>query len=188
MDRSTHNLLSSSSAQSRLTLIQLSRKESDSVPNWASSASSHTSLQSSAQRQLSADCNEPLPPICQDGLSVSSNQDTEPDTKCDSTSISSFETPLESTIARSPSHESVSSFGTAATSQSYTASSVKHLSPRFNSLFSHSDETLQTCFDAMSFIPSIECARKSTVADSSSLQSRVTVITPVLTACKCCTT
>ena len=156
------------------------------MPNWASSASSHTSIQSSTQRQLSADYNGSIPTNCQDGFSVSSHQETAPDTKCDSTSVSSFETPLESTIARSPSNESVSSFGTAATSQSSTAMSFKHTSPRFNSLFSHSDDTLQACFDAMSFIPSIECARSSTVTDSSFLQSRVTVITPILTACEYC--
>jgi hypothetical protein len=185
MDRSTHNLLSSSSAQSRLTLIQLSRKESGSaVPNWASSASSHSSFQSNPQRQSKANYFESPRTSCEDGSTTSSNVYTEPDTKCDSTSISTFETPIESTITRSPSHESVSSYGTALTSQSSPAMSFKRTTPRFNNLFSHSDDTLQACFDAMSFIPSIECARSTRVEDSSFLQSRVTVVTPILTACE----
>lgn len=185
MDRSTHNLLSSSSAQSRLTLIQLSRKESGSaVPNWASSASSHSSFQSSTQRLSKTNFFESPGPDGEDGSSASSQQYTEPEAKCDSTSISTFETPFESTIIRSPSHESLSSFGTAATSQGSPAVSFKRTTPRFNNVFSHNDDTLQSCFDAMSFIPSIECARSTRVGDSSFLQSRVTVITPILTACK----
>lgn len=176
MDRSTHNLLSSSSAQSRLTMIQLSRKESGSaVPHWGSSASSHSSFQSNSQRKP-----ESSKTNFGDGSSVSSH----PDIKCDSTSISTFETPIESTVTRSPSHESLSSFGTAATSQGSPAMSFKRTTPRFNKVFSHSDDTLQSCFDAMNFIPAIECAKSTKVGDSPFLQSRVTVITPILTACK----
>ena len=179
MDRSTHNLLSSSSAQSRLTLIQMSRKESGSaVPNWISSASSHSSNQSNSQRQSKFE----------EGSSMNSTQQyTEPDTKCDSTWTTfetSFETPIDSTITRSASHDSVSSFGsTAFASQGSPAISFRRTTPRFNNLFSHSDDTLQACFDAMSFIPSIACARNPR-GDCSNLQSRVTVITPILTACE----
>ena len=179
MDRSTHNLLSSSSAQSRLTLIQMSRKESGSaVPNWISSASSHSSNQSNSQRQSKFE----------EGSSMNSTQQyTEPDTKCDSTWTTfetSFETPIDSTITRSASHDSVSSFGsTAFASQGSPAISFRRTTPRFNNLFSHSDDTLQACFDAMSFIPSIACARNPR-GDCSNLQLRVTVVTPILTACE----
>eukprot|EP00804_Cyclotella_cryptica_P017432 CCRYP_020826-RA/>CCRYP_020826-RA protein AED:0.08 eAED:0.08 QI:0/0/0/0.75/1/1/4/0/1962 len=193
MDRSTHSLLSSSSAQSRLTLIQLSRKESgNAVPKWGSSASSHSSAHSQSQGQRRDSKNErgvlfeSLGNHCEDDLSVSSShQFADQDIKYDSASASSFETPIESTVTRSPSHESLSSYCTSATSKSSpTLSLLKRTTPRYHSLFSHSDDTLQACFDAMHFIPSIECARSSArFGDSSFLQSRVTVITPILTAC-----
>lgn len=163
MDRSTHSLLSSSSAQSRMTLIQLSRKESGAVPNWVSSASSQPS-----------------------NSRPNSRVGTPQNNGGDSTSASSFETPHESTtFSKSASHDSLSSFGTAATSRSSpTPASPKYTSPKYSGLFSHSDDTLQSCFDAMHFIPPIECAQSAVrMEDSSFLQSRVTVITPILTAC-----
>jgi hypothetical protein len=186
MDRSTHSLLSSSSVQSRLTLIQMSRKESGSaVPKWASSASSQSSAHSQPSRQprSASERTVETPGSNFEVGSFSSGQPfTEQYTKCDSTLASSFfDTPNESIVTRSPSHESLSSYSTAVTSQSSPAISfVKRTTPRYHSLFSHSDETLQACFDAMNFIPSVESAGSS---DSSFLQSRVTVITPILTAC-----
>ena len=46
---------------------------------------------------------------------------------------------------------------------------------------------LQSCFNAMSFIPSIQCANPNKVPDNMNtdlfLQSRIAVITPILTAC-----
>ena len=187
MDRSTHNLLSSSSAQSRLTLIQLARKESGSaVPNWASSASSNSSFQSNSQRQPKTNLLESSQTNVEDGSSLGSNAYMDNENKCDSnTSVSTLETPTESTVLRSQSHESLSSFGTTTTSHSSPAISFKHHNPPLNNLFTHNDDTLQACFDAMSFIPSIECARSSGLKDDSFLQSRVTVITPILTACEC---
>ncbi|KAL7489370.1 hypothetical protein ACHAW6_014961, partial [Cyclotella cf. meneghiniana] len=194
MDRSTHSLLSSSSAQSRLTLIQLSRRESGgTVPKWASSTSSHSSANSHSQRQPRRESKNERGVLfespgnnCEEDSSASSgHQFVEQDIKCDSTSASSLETPIENTMTRTPSHESLSSYSTSATSKvSPTLSVFKRTTPRYRSLFSHSDDTLQACFDAMHFIPSIECARSSArVGDSSFLQSRVTVITPILTAC-----
>ena len=54
---------------------------------------------------------------------------------------------------------------------------------------SHQDSSLQACFDAMDFIPTIECPRRA-VADAYEhkrtnilLQARIAVATPIFTAC-----
>ena len=59
---------------------------------------------------------------------------------------------------------------------------------RRRSIFSHSDATLQSCFDTMRFIPAIEldegCYNKCEVEGAVSLlQTRVAVLSPILTAC-----
>eukprot|EP00986_Skeletonema_menzelii_P014380 scaffold9506_cov103-Skeletonema_menzelii.AAC.2 len=56
MDRSTHNILSSSSAQSRLNLIQMAREGSSgsgtAVPSWISSTSTHSSLKNKSEDSI----------------------------------------------------------------------------------------------------------------------------------------
>ncbi|KAL7550350.1 hypothetical protein ACHAWF_013593 [Thalassiosira exigua] len=159
MDRSTHSLLSSSSAQSRLNLIQSSRNGSETaVPAWVTpSRSSNRKIRSAS--------------------SVES-----PSQRDDSSAADSFDTRLSKT----PSQGSLASQAASSASQQ-SPTLTKSTSPA-HSLFSHSDDTLQTSFDAMHFIPPIECAsslfQDEDSAHSASLfQTRLSVITPILTSC-----
>jgi hypothetical protein len=157
MDRSTHNILSSSSAQSRLNLIQMAREGSScsgtAVPSWISSTSSHSSLSQIKEKSAesssihsfgSADLREDPTPFFGDGNSVES----------------------------SPSQRSVASLGTTPTN-----SNSKINSP----LLRQFDDTVQTSLDTMQFIPSIE--RANSTMSESVLQSRIAIISPILTAC-----
>ena len=174
MDRSTHSLLSSSSAQSRLSLIQSSRKESaTAIPSWISSTSSSHSSQSKRHAAQNSRDNS----LCESAILRQDTSDSQ-------SSSSSFDTPVE--ISKSPSSNSLMSVGTAATSKS--SPTPQNTPSRQRNVFHHSDDSLQACFDAMSFIPPIECANATSpdgtsVYSESFLQSRVTVITPILTSC-----
>jgi len=178
MDRSTHTLMSSSSAQSRLNLIQSSRKESETaVPAWVSSASTHIpSSQINGNQNLQRTVSSVESPSQKDDCSGSSGR------KLATESFDSFEG-----FASSPSQNSLASSTTSNTPhQSPTL--TKSTSPGHSSNFSHSDDTLQTSLDAMHFIPPIECARtvfqvEGATHSESVLQSRVAAITPILTSC-----
>jgi len=159
MDRTTHTLMSSSSAQSRLNLIQSSRKESETaVPAWVGSSSTHSGSNNRASQSASS--------------SVASPSDE----------LHSFDS-IDDDFSRSPSQTSLVS----SNSGSQYSPLIKNTTP--DALFSHSDDTLQTTLDSMHFIPSIECAKSCMELDNegtqlqSILQSRVATITPILTSC-----
>ncbi|KAL7446952.1 hypothetical protein ACHAXM_010695 [Skeletonema potamos] len=143
MDRSTHNILSSSSAQSRLSVIQMARAGSSgsgtAVPSWITSSSSHSSL-SQMKEKWEGDLREDPNSFFGDGNSVES----------------------------SPSQKSLASLGTP---------NSKINSP----LLRQFDDTVQTSLDTMQFIPSIERANSN--MSESILQSRIAIISPILTAC-----
>ena len=170
MDRTTHTLMSSSSAQSRLNLIQSSRKESETaVPEWVSSVSSHSS-----SSQLNANNRNAQSRSASSSILIieSPGQSDE---------LHSFDDSGLDDFSRTPSQHSLASN---ATSQS------SHQSPAWtkSTLFSQSEDALQTTLDAMYFIPSIECAKSVFQLDDatnseSTLQSRIAAITPILTAC-----
>jgi len=153
MDRSTHNILSSSSAQSRLNLIQMAREGSSgsgtAVPSWISSTSSHSSLSQIKERDKSEDSIH------------SSGSDLREDP------ISFFGD--SNSVGSSPSQKSLASLG--------TPNSKVNNSP----LLRQFDDTVQASLDTMHFIPSIECANSA--MPESVLQSRIAIISPILTAC-----
>lgn len=156
MDRSTHILMSTSSAKSRLNLIQLSREESETaVPAWVSSASAHIPSQISA--------NQNLP-----------NTDSsaeEPGQKDDVSDGGVHLSTSRSSYSESP--------GSQHSHHSYQ-------SPSQMKSFGHSNDKLHAALDAMHFIPAIECAKtvfQVEDATHSDLQFRVTAITPILTSC-----
>ncbi len=147
MDRSTHNILSSSSAQSRLNLIQMAREGSSeggtAVPSWISSTSSHSSRKEKDKSESGSDLgDDPTSSLFGDASSVGS----------------------------SPSQRSSASLGTPNSSNI-----ISRLPRQFD------DNTVQTSLDSMDFIPSIECANSFT--SETDLQSRIAIISPILTAC-----
>ncbi len=141
MDRSTHSFVSSSSAKSRLNLIQSSRDESDTaVPAWISSTSARDA--------------SPINTIHNTPISVESScQDNE--------------------------FASDSSFA------SFTTSNSSHPSPSLTKSLFRGDVSSQSDFDALDFIPTIECSKSvfQLEDEQSVLQSRIAVITPILTSC-----
>ena len=138
MDRTTHSLLSTSSAQSRLNVIQSSRQESDvAVPEWAVSSASFQRIQKS-----------------------SSLDDAGSSQGSPSINNTSFDTC--SSLGRSLSQGSVSTHPTAASAP-------------------HTPESVQSSLDAFHFIPAIQAARDD--FSQSLLQSRTTVLLPILTSC-----
>ena len=140
MDRTTHRLLSSSSAQSRLNVIQSSRQESDvAVPEWAVNS---TALQR-IQKSSSLD-------------DAGSSQG--------SPSINNTSFGTCSSLGRTPSQGSVS------VSTHLTAASEPN-----------TPESVQSSLDAFHFIPAIQAA--SNDLPQSLLQSRTTVLLPILTSC-----
>lgn len=157
MDRSTHTLMSTSSARSRLSLIQSSREENDIiVPSWVSSASVQPPGQINVNQNLR-------------------NADAfieEPGEKVD---------PIETSRV----HQSTSHSGYSISSRSQQSQS-SHNSPSRMMSFGHSNDTLRGALEKMHFIPVIECPEplhQIQDAERSDLQSRMTVITPILTAC-----
>ncbi|KAL7455495.1 hypothetical protein ACHAWC_007045 [Mediolabrus comicus] len=150
MDRSTHHILSSSSAQSRLALIQMSREgtaeQGTAVPSWISSSSSHSSVSQVKERSFNAE----------DSIH-SSGSDLREDPLNNFGDASSVEmSPGQCSVASSPSIAN---------------------SP----LLRKFDDTVQSSLDTMHFIPSIECAN-GTLSEPL-LQSRIAIISPILTAC-----
>ena len=149
MDRSTHHILSSSSAQSRLALIQMSREgtaeQGTAVPSWISSSSSHSSVSQLKERSFNAE----------DSIH-SSGSDLREDP------LNSFDD--TSSVEMSP-------------GQSVTSSPSLANSP----LLRNFDDTVQSSLDTMHFIPSIECA--NVTMSEPLLQSRIAIISPILTAC-----
>ena len=180
MDRTTHTLMSSSSAQSRLNLIQSSRKESETaVPAWVSSSSTHSSSSKiNANRRHSHSASSSVASPGQNDDASESSVGIHPQT-----SNQSFDSCFDD-FSKSPSQNSLASIATSNSDQQ-SITLTKSTSP--GTLFSHSDDTLQTTLDAMHFIPPIECAKTEFQLDdathSSILQSRIAIITPVLTSC-----
>ena len=154
MDRSTHNILSSSSAQSRLNLIQMAREGSSgsgtAVPSWITNTSSHSSLSSQIKEKSEG--------------STHSFGSEDPTSFFASSSFGDA-----NSVESSPSQRSV-------------ASSLGTPNSKLNSpLLRQFDDTVQTSLDTMHFIPSIECA--NSIMAESVLQSRIAIISPILTAC-----
>ncbi|KAL3823248.1 hypothetical protein ACHAXA_011093 [Cyclostephanos tholiformis] len=153
MDRSTHTLMSTSSAKNRLNLIQSSREESEiAVPSWVGSASAHPPSQINVDQNLRhADSSFQVP-----------GQKVDP-------------------IETSRVHQTTRHSGYSISSRSQQ-SNPSYLSPPNIMSFGHSDDTLQAALETMHFIPVVECAQIEDAA-CSDLQSRMTAITPILTAC-----
>ena len=175
MDRTTHTLLSSSSAQSRLNLIQSSRNESETaVPAWVSSASIHSSSSQVNANRYSR------------GASSAESPSQRDDSSQGSEAMRQFTAEsFDSCYDRSPSQ---SSWASSIASQ-HSLTLTKSTSPgHTSSLYSHSDDTLQTSLDVMHFIPPIESARtvfktEDATHSESLLQFRMVAMAPILTAC-----
>lgn len=137
MDRSTHALLSPSSIQNRLTLIQTSRRlkttGSSSVDELSSIAYSLTNNNSSISGSHSIQTNE-------DSFDGGDGSTTAPQ---------SVNTPARR---------------------------------RVTTLFSNDDAALQQCLNSTAFIPIVETPHNDKTS-SSLLDTRIAILTPILTAC-----
>lgn len=176
MDRSTHALLSSSSAQSRLNVIQSSRNESETaVPAWISSVPPGQLTPTRNGGVNGNNLRTALPHGCSDDSGMHHQL----------AASGSFDT----CFSKSPSQ---GSFGSNLTPSTFDSSPglTRGTSPGCSTTaYSHDgDGALHRSLEALNFIPPIECARSvyrnEDVTDPETLlQSRVAVITPILTSC-----
>ncbi len=179
MDRSTHPLISPSSVSNRLTLIHASR-----VKRTASSADGSNSAENGRGSSIGdVPISDQYAQSCQsDNGSLSS--DTPSGRGSVFNGIINLVNSISPTNNVSVMNDDGSGLGECDES-SYSASS----SVRSSIFVSRNDAHLQACFDAMSFIPQIDAPGRAVLSDfeeqslNTLLQTRIALITPILTAC-----
>ena len=156
MDRSTHTLLSPSSIKNRLTLIQASRLKSGSG-DGGSTISSTTGLDSSFYLDDNHSLNNTLSGSLE-GDSMMGDDGSIGDG-------SSIYNSSSSTMSRG------------------TFAQQRKPKVALSTLFSNDDIALQHCLNATAFIPIVETPLCEQAEPGMTLETRIAIITPILTAC-----
>ena len=183
MDRSTHRLLSPNSFSNRLSLIEISRRKALNTISDNPSGVFNTYTSSAHQTRPPRSANELLTSslLLEHGLSTPSNKSVASDMERLST-LWDYES-----VASSYDHQ-LSVTNTSQSSVSITSDEASSIqTPVIQSglpIHAAADTPLHRCLEALSFIPVVSSAIDvNDPKELSEFQSRVAVLTPILTAC-----
>lgn len=178
MDRSTHSLLSPSSINNRLQLIEASRRKTiDSLQdeNYVAGEKYLYSTDTSTRPPTSAEV-LPTALLPAHGLGTPSSKSAMAESEKQSSPGD-----IRSEVSLSEHVQTVSR-----SSPSVSGDDMENIDTAayFSSLYTHGNSDVARCMEAMSFIPTISAGLHETDARGCLIfQSRITVLTPILTAC-----